>query len=114
MTIRYLIVPVSKIKHPNCGGAFQRYANAWWRYIPNEGVIFAQVGAWRNRKRITPQCNTDERIQRMLNRKYVIPDTRTDVLLIDSAWVPIDHEGSCRLPLDWVIRVVDIDVEGKP
>lgn len=104
--IRYLIVPVEKLQNPDRGGYFEHHLNAWWKYVPDMGVVFSTTN--RGSKSVSPQCNTDKLITYMLDKKFPMPCLETSLLLVASAWVPTDHEGSCWLPKEWVFRTVEV------
>jgi hypothetical protein len=92
----YVFLPLEEAVTPQKGGFFQHYVSAWWVVHPDRGLAFynprnARTGRRRHSRYGSPQCNTDERIARMVGPKTVgelWPDVR--IQQFPSVWVPVD------------------------
>jgi hypothetical protein len=89
----YAFLPVQEAVSPAKGGFFLHYVNTWWLVHPDKGLAFYRRG--RRRSLGAPQCNTDERITRMLAAKAPPPWDGAEVRRLASVWVPADPEDYC-------------------
>lgn len=90
----YLFLSVEEATAPPGGSFFQHYVDAWWLVHPEKGLAFYnpvndRTGRRRMGKLGAPQCNTDERISRMVGAKSC-PWPDPEVRKLASVWVPAD------------------------
>jgi hypothetical protein len=83
----YAFLPVQEAVSPAKGGFFLHYVDAWWLVHPEYGLAFYRRG--RRSGLGAPQCNTDERISRMVGLKTA-PWPDAEVKRFASVWIPID------------------------
>lgn len=83
----YKFLPVEEAVAPRGGLYFQHYVDAWWLVHPDKGLLFYRRGLGGLG---SPQCNTDERVTRMLFAKDPPPIDGIEVRKLASVWVPID------------------------
>lgn len=83
---RYNFLPEQEAVSPAKGGFFVHWVNAWWLVHPDKGLAFYRLGRGG---RGSPQCNTDERVTRMLYSKTGQPEG-CEVRKLASVWVPAD------------------------
>lgn len=97
----YVFLPMDEATAPSGGTFFQHYVDAWWVVHPERGLAFYNPMGTRGRRRHgrlgSPQCNTSEKISRMVGAKtaaVVFPEIRIEQ--IPSVWVPIDPNDYAR------------------
>jgi hypothetical protein len=85
----YRFLPLDEAVNPAEGGFFMHYVNKWWAVHPDKGLAFFNApGRRRSSNGLgAAQCNTDERIARMVSANAAWP---VEVRQIPSAWVPVD------------------------
>lgn len=91
----YKFLSVAEATAPARGGFFEHYVDAWWLVHPERGLAFYSPVTRTGRRRRglgSPQCNTDERVTRMVGAKSA-PWPDPEVRQIPSAWVPVDLSG---------------------
>jgi hypothetical protein len=86
----YRFLPLAEAVNPPKQGLFTHWVNAWWLVHPDKGLLFYRFG--RRRGWGSPQCNTDERVTRMLFEKAPPPFEGIEVQHLPSAWVPADPD----------------------
>jgi hypothetical protein len=112
VTVRYMLVPVEKVEHPDRSGLFMHHLKSWWLHVPDVGVIFTtsqRPRAFQSVWNVSPQCNNIEPLAQRRSRMFPIRGMRVEVLYIASAWVPTDHEGASWLPPDWIVRTLEAE-----
>jgi hypothetical protein len=83
----YKFLPEQEAVSPSKAGFFMHWVNAWWLVHPDKGLLFYRLG---RRGYGSPQCNTDERVTRMLFAKAPPPIDGIEVRQLASVWVPAD------------------------
>jgi hypothetical protein len=89
----YAFLPVQEAVSPAKRGHFEHFVDAWWIVHPEKGLAFYRRG--RRSGLGAPQCNTDERITRMVMARCSPPWPGAEVRKLASAWVPIDVSDYC-------------------
>lgn len=97
----YVFLPVEEAVSPRGGTYFQHYVDHWWVVHPEHGLLFynrknRRTGRRWQRGLGSPQCNTDERISKMVGDKTLAilwPDI--EIRQFPSVWVPINISDYC-------------------
>ena len=89
----YAFLPIQEAVSPAKGEFFQHYVDAWWLIHPDRGLAFYRRG--RRSGLGSPQCNTDERITRMILAKSAPPWENAEVRKLASVWVPANPADYC-------------------
>lgn len=91
----YVFLPLVEATAPTSGSFFQRYADHWWAVHPDRGLLFynpvnSRTGRRRHGRYGSPQCNSVERITRMVAAKSAeMLWPGVEIRLIPVVWVPV-------------------------
>lgn len=86
-------LPMQEAIRPTRGVYFQLMLDHWWCVHPDKGLAFFNpthpvTGRRRHAGLGSPQCNTDRRIQEMMQIRDSAPPS-TSVQFVERVWVPI-------------------------